>query len=69
MTLNQNPDAEQRARDVRRRLERYKAIADAVRQPNRGTPAERASLEAEVMADLSGLRAQANREALGTAAD
>jgi uncharacterized phage-associated protein len=48
-------------------LERFKAIADAVRQPNRGTPAERAALETEVMADLAGLRAHVNREALGTA--
>jgi uncharacterized phage-associated protein len=48
-------------------LERFKAIADAVRQPNRGTPAERAALETEVMADLAGLRAHANREVLGTA--
>ncbi len=48
-------------------LERYKAIADAVRQPNRGTSAERAALEADVMADFAQLRAEANREALGTA--
>lgn len=48
-------------------LERFKAIADAVRQPNRGTPAERAALETEVMTDLAGLRAHVNREVLGTA--
>jgi len=47
-------------------LERFKAIADAVRQPNRGTPEERASLETEVMADFAGLRTQVNREVLGS---
>lgn len=48
-------------------LDRYKAIADAVRQPNRGTPTERAALETEVMSDFAGLRAHVNREVLGSA--
>lgn len=48
-------------------LRPFRAIADAVRLPNRGTPQERAEVERETMAALAPLREHVNRAFLESA--
>lgn len=47
-----------------RTLDRYRRLADAVRQPSRGTVEERQSLEGEMLAETEPLRRAATAEAL-----